>query len=143
MAVLAGKFGRSAAAKAARFLLIEDVRPGRDRPLSDEKLSLVLTVYRARDFEEACALVRGILDVKGRGHSCGIPTADMEHASARAAPTDVVRVLVIQAHTFGNGRAFNNSMPVTLSMVGVTWSQTTNPAHPTLPHPITDRKTTS
>src|SRR3546814_1407950 len=85
MAVLAEKLGLSAAAKAARFLLVEDDRPGRDRPLSDEKLSLVLTVYRARDFEEACALVRGILDVKGRGHSCGIHTADMrseEHTSA-------------------------------------------------------------
>src|SRR3546814_11420781 len=87
---LAEKLGLSAAAKAARFLLVEDDRPGRDRPLSDEKLSLVLTVYRARDFEEACALVRGILDVKGRGHSCGIHTADMEHARALAAQTDEI-----------------------------------------------------
>src|SRR3546814_6698436 len=118
MAVLAGKFGRSAAAKAARFLLIEDVRPGRDRPLSDEKLSLVLTVYRARDFEEACALVSGILDVKGRGHSCGIHTADMAPPRPLAAQTDVVRVLVNQAHTFGNVGAFNNAMPFTLSLVG-------------------------
>ncbi|HEY9549541.1 MAG TPA: aldehyde dehydrogenase family protein [Kiloniellaceae bacterium] len=123
MAVLAEKLGLSAAAKAARFLLVEDDRPGRDRPLSDEKLSLVLTVYRARDFEEACALVRGILDVKGRGHSCGIHTADMEHARALAAQTDVVRVLVNQAHTFGNGGAFNNAMPFTLSMGGGTWAK--------------------
>ena len=123
MAVLAEQFGLSAAAQAATFILVEDDRPGRDRPLSDEKLSLVLTVYRARDFAEACALVRGILEVKGKGHSCGIHTADMDHARTLAAETDVVRVLVNQAHTFGNGGAFNNAMPFTLSMGGGTWAK--------------------
>ncbi|MGF1631533.1 MAG: aldehyde dehydrogenase family protein [Kiloniellaceae bacterium] len=123
MAVLAEKLGLSAAARAASFILVEDDRPGRDRPLSDEKLSLVLTVYRARDFDQACALVRGILAVKGKGHSCGIHTTDMAHARALAAETDVVRVLVNQAHTFGNGGAFNNAMPFTLSMGGGTWAK--------------------
>jgi sulfoacetaldehyde dehydrogenase len=123
MAVLAEKLGLSADARAASFVMVEDDRPGRDRPLSDEKLSLVLTVYRARDFEQACALVRGILEVKGKGHSCGIHTADMAHARMLAAETDVVRVLVNQAHTFGNGGAFDNAMPFTLSMGGGTWAK--------------------
>jgi hypothetical protein len=51
MAVLAREIGLSEDAKRARFVLVEDDRPGPDRPLSDEKLSLVLTVYRARDFD--------------------------------------------------------------------------------------------
>jgi sulfoacetaldehyde dehydrogenase len=123
MAVLAEKLGLSDEAKTAKFIMVEDDRPGRDRPLSDEKLSLVLTVYRARDFDQACALVRGILEVKGKGHSCGIHTADMAHARALAAETDVVRVLVNQAHTFGNGGAFDNAMPFTLSMGGGTWAK--------------------
>jgi sulfoacetaldehyde dehydrogenase len=123
MAVLAGTLGLSDAARAARFVLVEDDRPGRDRPLSDEKLSLVLTVYRARDFEHALGLVREVLEVKGKGHSCGIHTADMDHARRLAEETDVVRVLVNQAHTFGNGGAFNNAMPFTLSMGGGTWAK--------------------
>src|SRR5690606_31077303 len=45
MAVVAEKLDLTADARAAKFLLVEDDRPGRDRPLSDEKLSLVLTVY--------------------------------------------------------------------------------------------------
>lgn len=123
MDVLARLFELPEEAATARFILVEDDRPGRDRPLSDEKLSLVLTVYRARDFEEAKALVRGILEVKGKGHSCGIHTADMAHARELAAETDVVRVLVNQAHTFGNGGAFNNAMPFTLTMGGGTWAK--------------------
>lgn len=123
MAVLAERLGLSEAARGARFVMVEDDRPGPDRPLSDEKLSLVLTVYRARDFEHACALVRGILEVKGKGHSCGIHTRNMDHARRLAAETDVVRVLVNQAHTFGNGGAFNNAMPFTLSMGGGTWAK--------------------
>src|SRR3546814_15945987 len=59
MAVLAEKLGLSAAAKAARFLMVEDDRPGRDPQLSDEKLLLVLTVYRAREIGRAQGWERG------------------------------------------------------------------------------------
>jgi sulfoacetaldehyde dehydrogenase len=123
MAVVAAELGLSDEAGRGRFVMVEDDRPGRDRPLSDEKLSLVLTVYRARDFADAKRLVREILEVKGKGHSCGIHTADMRHARELAEETDVVRVLVNQAHTFGNGGAFNNAMPFTLSMGCGTWAK--------------------
>lgn len=123
MAVVADRLGLSEAARDARFVMVEDDRPGRDRPLSDEKLSLVVTVYRARDFDHAKQLVRDILEVKGKGHSCGIHTADPDRARALAAETDVVRVLVNQAHTFGNGGSFNNALPFTLSMGGGTWAK--------------------
>jgi len=35
---------------------------------------------------------------------------------------NVVRVLVNQAHTFGNGGGFNNGLNFTLSMGGGTWA---------------------
>jgi sulfoacetaldehyde dehydrogenase len=123
MAVLADGLGLSDGARAAKFVMVEDEHPGPDRPLADEKLSLVLTVYRARDFAHAKAIVRDVIEVKGKGHSCGIHTRDMDHARELAADTDVVRVLVNQAHTFGNGGAFDNAMPFTLSMGGGTWAR--------------------
>ena len=49
----------------------------------------------------------------------------MDHARDLAASTDVVRVLVNQAHTFGNGGSFDNAMPFTLSMGGGTWAGNT------------------
>src|SRR3569623_402259 len=39
--------------KAGAFLVVEEIGIGRDYPLSGEKLSLVLTGYRAKDFEAA------------------------------------------------------------------------------------------
>jgi len=49
----------------------------------------------------------------------------MENANKVAQTTDVVRVLVNQAHTFGNGGGFDNSLPFTLSMGGGTWAGNT------------------
>ena len=119
-AVLARRLGLGRA--EARFFLVEETGIGPDHPLSGEKLSLVLTVYRARDFDHAAALVREILVWQGRGHSCGIHTADPAHARTLAERTDVVRVLVNQAHTFGNGGGFDNGLNFTLSMGCGTWA---------------------
>ena len=76
----------------------------------------MLTVYRARDFDHAQKLVNDIMDVQGRGHSCGLHTANPDNAQRLAEEMDVVRVLVNQAHTFGNGGSFNNALNFTLSM---------------------------
>ncbi|MGE3628190.1 MAG: aldehyde dehydrogenase family protein, partial [Hyphomicrobiales bacterium] len=119
--VMAEAFGLAPAARKARFFLVEETGIGEDYPLSDEKLSLVLTVYRARDFADAKRIGSEILDHVGRGHSIGIHTKDMDHARELAEDVDVVRVLVNQAHTFGNGGGFNNALPFTLSMGCGTW----------------------
>ncbi len=120
--VFADIAGLPDAAKSAKFFIVEHDGIGRHEPLADEKLSLVLTVYRARDFDEAKDKVRRILDVKGIGHSCGIHTKDMDHARALAEDLKVVRVLVNQAHTFGNGGSFDNGLNFTLSMGCGTWA---------------------
>jgi sulfoacetaldehyde dehydrogenase len=101
--------------------MAEETGIGKAHPLSGEKLSLVLTVYRAKDFADAKRLVRDILAYQGRGHSCGIHTQTPEHAREIAEDIDVVRVLVNQAHTFGNGGGFNNGLAFTLSMGCGTW----------------------
>ena len=85
----------------------------------------MLTVYRAKDFDEAKRIVAAVLDVTGKGHSVGIHTKDMARARELAEATDVVRVLVNQAHTFGNGGGFDNALPFTLSMAGGTWADNT------------------
>ncbi len=105
-----------------QYVMVEEPAPGPDRPLTGEKLSLVLTVYRADDFDHAVALTRQVLDVQGVGHSVGIHTDDRAKAERMAAELPVVRVLVNQAHTFGNGGSFDNSLPFTLSMGCGTWA---------------------
>ena len=123
--VAAAIFKLPAKAQSCKFFMVEEETVGDKYSFADEKLSLVLTVYRARDFEEAKRLVAAVLDVTGKGHSVGIHTKDMDHARDLAAETEVVRVLVNQAHTFGNGGGFNNALPFTLSMGGGTWAGNT------------------
>ncbi|NNE23320.1 MAG: aldehyde dehydrogenase family protein [Rhizobiales bacterium] len=119
--VFADVAGLGDAAAKAKYFIVEDddIAAGQ---LSDEKLALVLTVYRAKDFDDAKAKVAEILEIKGKGHSCGIHTKDLEHARTLAEDLDVVRVLVNQAHTFGNGGGFNNGLNFTLSMGCGTWA---------------------
>jgi sulfoacetaldehyde dehydrogenase len=119
--VLARAFGLPSAAEQKKFFMVEETGVGRNFPFSGEKLSLVLTVYRAKDFDSAAARVWEILAHQGRGHSCGIHTKNIEHARQLAEKLDVVRVLVNQAHTFGNGGGFDNGLNFTLSMGCGTW----------------------
>jgi sulfoacetaldehyde dehydrogenase len=110
------------AARTARFFLVEDDAVGDDHPFSGEKLSLVLTVYRVADFDAAVDKVQEVLTHEGMGHSCGIHTADHSHAVRMSEELDVVRVLVNQAHTFGNGGSFDNGLNFTLSMGCGSWA---------------------
>lgn len=120
--ILAEAFGMPEAAKSCKFFMAMEEGVGDDYPLSDEKLSLVLTVYRVKDFDAAVAKVDEILAYKGAGHSCGIHTSDPAKPKRLAEELDVVRVLVNQAHTFGNGGSFNNGLNFTLSMGCGTWA---------------------
>ena len=122
-AVLAETFALAPAARGKSFFLVEENGVGRDHPLSGEKLTSVLTVYRAEDFAAAKARVSEILEFQGKGHSCGIHTADMDHARELAADLDMVRVLVNFAHTFGNGGGFNSGLGFTLSMGCGSWQK--------------------
>jgi len=121
-AVFAETVGLPPAAGEADFFLVEQEEIAGPRSFADEKLSLVLTVYRAADFDAALDTVRRLLEVQGRGHSCGIHTADGNHARTLAERMDVARVLVNQAHTFGNGGGFDNGLNFTLSMGCGTWA---------------------
>ena len=119
--VFAKGAGLAPQAADSRFFLVEESEFDPASPFADEKLSLVLTVYRARNFDHAAELVSRVLNVQGRGHSCGIHTNTPAHPVRLAEEIDVVRVLVNQAHTFGNGGSFNNALNFTLSMGCGTW----------------------
>ncbi len=119
--VLARESGLPAAAQEAKFFMVEEDGVGKAHPFSDEKLALVLTVYRAANLDAAMDRVREILEFKGKGHSCGIHTRDPDNARKVAEELDVVRVLVNMAHTFGNGGGFDSGLNFTLSMGCGTW----------------------
>ncbi|PIW30453.1 MAG: sulfoacetaldehyde dehydrogenase [Rhodospirillales bacterium CG15_BIG_FIL_POST_REV_8_21_14_020_66_15] len=123
-AVFAREVGLPEEAAKCDFFMVEEPlgAVGKDHPFSDEKLSLVLTVYKAPDFPTAKKQVTDVLNFVGMGHSVGIHTKDQDHARELAEDLNVVRVLVNQAHTFGNGGSFTNGLNFTLSMGCGTWA---------------------
>jgi sulfoacetaldehyde dehydrogenase len=105
----------------ARCLVVEETGAGKDYPFSGEKLSPVLTVYRARDFDHAFETMRAIYDYMGNGHSCGIHTQDAAQVERLGHEMTVCRVIVNQAHAIANGGSFDNGLPFSLSMGCGTW----------------------
>ena len=94
---------------------------GPDHPLSGEKLSRVLALYRAADFDTAVEVTRAVQLYQGAGHSVGLHSTDLDRPMVLANAIPTSRVIVNQAHTFATGGSFNNGMPFSLSMGCGTW----------------------
>lgn len=109
--------------QGAKFLIVEETGVGKDSPFSGEKLSLVLTVYKARSFDDAFALVKKIYAYQGAGHSVGIHTKDDAHVMRLGLEMPAARVIVNQAHAIANGGAYDNGLPFSLSMGCGTWGR--------------------
>lgn len=107
--------------QGTRFVAVETRGIGPDHPLSGEKLSLVLALYRASDFDRATGIVSRILAHQGAGHSVGLHSAEDSRARQLGATLATCRVIVNQPHCFATGGAFNNGMPFSLSMGCGSW----------------------
>lgn len=106
-----------------RILMVAEDGVGHDHPFSGEKLSPVLAVYAARDFDEAAATVARIYSYEGAGHSVGLHSAVPERALSLGLKLPVSRVIVDQAHCIATGGSFDNGLPFSLSMGCGTWGK--------------------
>jgi acyl-CoA synthetase (AMP-forming)/AMP-acid ligase II/acyl-CoA reductase-like NAD-dependent aldehyde dehydrogenase len=105
----------------SKFLMVEDKEIGPDFPFSMEKLSPVLTVYKAKDFDHAINIATEILDNQGKGHSCGVHSQNEDNIFELGMKLPVCRIIVNQAHCFATGGNFDNGLPFSLSMGCGTW----------------------
>ena len=106
-----------------KILMVEEEGVGPDYLFSGEKLSPVLTVYKAKDFEHAKEIGKKILNYQGIGHSIGIHTNESKRVLELGLELPVCRVIVNQAHTFATGGSFTNGLPFSLSMGCGTWQK--------------------
>jgi sulfoacetaldehyde dehydrogenase len=104
-----------------KFIMVEETGIGPDYPFSGEKLSMVVTIYKYRDFEEAISIVNDITDYQGKGHSCGIHSTNEDHILELAIRTKTSRVMVRQPQCLANSGSWTNGMPMTLSLGCGTW----------------------
>lgn len=103
------------------MILVEEDGVGFEHPFSGEKLCVVLTVFKYKEFQEAIDIVNGIHDYMGAGHSCGIQTKNDDHAMELALNTHTTRVMINQAQSGANGGSWTNGMPFTGSLGCGTW----------------------
>ena len=104
-----------------KFIIVMGEGIGKQHLYSSEKLTTLLAVYKYQGFDNALEIMRGIYEVGGKGHSCGIYSFNQDHVDrlARAAP--VSRIMVRQPQSKANAGAFNNGMPMTSSLGCGTW----------------------
>ena len=105
------------------FLIVEESGVGSKYPFSGEKLSPVLSIYKADDFNHAKDISNKILNYQGKGHSIGIHTKKSERSMELGIELPVCRVIVNQPHAFATGGSFTNGLPFSLSMGCGTWGK--------------------
>ncbi|HVJ73193.1 MAG TPA: aldehyde dehydrogenase family protein [Casimicrobiaceae bacterium] len=103
------------------FIIVYGDGIGREHAFSGEKLTTLLAVYKYRGFDQALAMMRGVYEVGGKGHSCGIYSFDADHIDRLALAAPVSRIMVRQPQSKANAGAFNNGMPMTSSLGCGTW----------------------
>jgi len=108
---------------SAGFLMVEESGTGREHPYSGEKLSPVLAVYRARDFDDAVAITAAVYEYQGKGHSVGLHSRVDAQAIRLGHELPVARVIVNQAHCIATGGSYDNGLPFSLSMGCGTWGR--------------------
>lgn len=104
-----------------KFIMVEETGIGPDYPFSGEKLSMVVALYKYKDFQEAIDKVNEITEYQGKGHSCGIHSTDEDHIMELALKTYTSRIMIRQPQCLANSGAWTNGMPMTLSLGCGTW----------------------
>lgn len=105
-----------------RFIIVNGDGIGKRHFFSGEKLTTLLAVYKYEgEFENALDMMRGIFEVGGKGHSCGIYSFDDDHIHRLGLAAPVSRIMVRQPQSKANAGAFNNGMPMTSSLGCGSW----------------------
>ncbi len=107
--------------EATRFLMVEGERAIEEDKFFHEKLSPVLTLLPCDSFEEGRSFVVRITDACGTGHSSGIFTFNETYINRMGETMKSSRIMVRQPMVAGNGGAFFNGMPSTVTLGCGTW----------------------
>ncbi|MDR7522466.1 MAG: aldehyde dehydrogenase family protein [Armatimonadota bacterium] len=118
--VIAGAAGITIPA-GTRFLMVLGEQIGPEDRFSGEKLSLVLTVWRWRDFDEMLDRLDRILQFSGIGHSASIHTARADRMEQLALRAKVGRVICNMPHVMNSG-GWTCGQPWTESLGCGTWA---------------------
>ena len=109
------------APKSCKFLIVPQLKIGPDHPLSGEKMSRFISIYKVKDFKSGLDKAIEIQSYQGAGHSIGVHTNQDRRSHEIALLAKTCRVIVNQAHCFATGGFFDNGSPFSLSMGCGSW----------------------
>ncbi len=120
-----------------RVILAEVEKIGPEEPFSYEKLSPILAMYRAQDFEDAVNKARDLVGFGGRGHTAALYTAtsNTEHIKRFEDRVEAARVLINTPSSQGAiGDIYNFRLDPSLTLGCGTWggnsiSENVEPKH--------------
>lgn len=107
-----------------RVLIGEVESVGNEEPFAHEKLSPVLAMYRAQDFEEAVEKAEQLVQLGGRGHTAVLYTdpANLDHIRAFENRVATARVLINTPSSHGAiGDLYNFRLDPSLTLGCGTW----------------------
>jgi sulfoacetaldehyde dehydrogenase len=107
--------------EGVQFFIVPETGYGADYPFSGEKMSVTMTLYRARDIDEAIFLTNKIQAYQGQGHSCGIYSKSDANILKLASATKTSRVMVNQPQAASNSGNLWNGMRQTFSLGCGSW----------------------
>jgi sulfoacetaldehyde dehydrogenase len=105
-----------------KFIMVMGDGIGAEYFFCREKLTTLLAIFKYEgEFENAIDMMRGIYEIGGKGHSCGIYSFNDDHINRLGMAAPVSRIMVRQPQSKANAGAFNNGMPMTSSLGCGTW----------------------
>lgn len=104
-----------------QFILVEEQGTGEQYPFSGEKMCLVLTLYKYKEFDQAISMLNSILAYSGSGHSCGIYSHNRDHIMQMALSVKATRMNINLPNSASNTGNWWNKMPVTSSLGCGSW----------------------
>ncbi|HAZ47118.1 MAG TPA: bifunctional acetaldehyde-CoA/alcohol dehydrogenase [Cyanobacteria bacterium UBA11371] len=120
-----------------RVLIGEVEKIGKDEPFAFEKLSPILAMYRAKDYEDAVEKAEQLVEFGGRGHTAVLYTspANTEHIKRFEDKVQTARVLINTPSSQGAiGDLYNFRLDPSLTLGCGTWggnsiSENVEPSH--------------
>ena len=120
-----------------RVIIGEVEKVGKDEPFAFEKLSPILAMYRAKDYEDAVEKAEQLVEFGGRGHTAVLYTspANTEHIKRFEDKVQTARVLINTPSSQGAiGDLYNFRLDPSLTLGCGTWggnsiSENVEPSH--------------
>ena len=103
------------------FILVEETGAGEKYPFAGEKMSLVLAIYKYKEFSQAIDILNANMAYSGAGHSCGLYSRSRDRLIELALNTYTTRVNFNLPNSASNTGNWFNKMPVTSSLGCGSW----------------------